>query len=224
MRSERPATISPFRAWAAAGPGQRGGGGEGGARADQDLASGDFRRVLGGGTSVLHGRLLARAACGREGSEVGRCPQLHRSARAVSRPRRPVTIWRRDRARAGSHHRRRRGRREHRVPPHREGVARRRGRRARRADQRVDLPLGGAGGAAPLLGRAHAADDVERRVLPAARRRDRARPGLEGDRQPPARVHARARPRAPPPGRAGRRPSGSRWRRSGRPRRSGSSR
>ena len=57
--------------------------------------------------------------------------------------------------------------------------------------------------AAPLLRRADAPDDVERRVLPAARRRDGARPGLEGDGQPPARVLARSRPRAPAPDRLG---------------------
>ena len=118
-------------------------------------------------------------------------------------PGRPATIWRRDRACAGSHHRRRRRRRQHRVPPHGQGVARRRAPRARRADQRVDVPLGGTRRAAPVLGRADAAHDVERRVLPAPRGRDRARPRVEGDGQPPARLHARAGPRAPAAGRLG---------------------
>ena len=76
-------------------------------------------------------------------------------------------------------------------------------RRARRADVRVDLPLGGSRRPASKLRDADEDDDVRHRPVPRAGRRDRHRPGVARGRVASAGVDTRTLRRAPPPGRLG---------------------
>ena len=102
--------------------------------------------------------------------------------------------------REGRHHRRRGRRDEHRLPPRGARLDRHRPRRPRRADLRIDLPLGRPGRPAPGLGDAHQDDDVRLRPLPAPRRRDRHRPLVARGRLAPPGVDAGALRGAPAPG------------------------
>ncbi len=76
-------------------------------------------------------------------------------------------------------------------------------RRARRPDQRLDVPLGGARGPAAGLAQPDADDDELGRALPHAGRRGRARDRLARGRLAPACLHAGAPGGAQPPGRLG---------------------
>ena len=103
-------------------------------------------------------------------------------------------------AREGRHHRRRGRRHLDRVPPRGARLDRHRPRRPRRADLRIDLPLGRSGRPAPGFGDAHQDDDVRLRPLPAPRRRDGHGPLLARGRVTPSRLDAGAVRGAAPPG------------------------
>ena len=79
------------------------------------------------------------------------------------------------RARAGGGHRRWRRRDVDRVPPDRARLEGRRPRRSRGAHVRLDVPLGGPRGPAPIEHDPDPDDDVRRRAVPAPDRRDRRR-------------------------------------------------
>ena len=99
--------------------------------------------------------------------------------------------------------RRRRGRREHRLPLDGARLERRLARRARRADIGLDLPFGRTGGPTAVERLPHADDDVRGGPLPASGGRDRCRPRLARGRIPPTCIDERAHARAPPAGRVG---------------------
>ena len=99
-------------------------------------------------------------------------------------------------------HRRRGRRRERRLPPCRAGSDRRRPRRPRRADQRVDVPQRRAGRAAARRSDADPDEHVLRRAL-SATAGDRAAARLGRVRRHPARVIAAADGGDPPAGQLG---------------------
>ena len=90
------------------------------------------------------------------------------------------------------------------------GLGRRRARRARRPDERLDLPLGRARRPAALVALADEDDDGERRALPDARGGGRARDRLARGRLAAARLVARSGWRRSRARRAGRRRSACR--------------
>src|SRR5918998_4465688 len=92
---------------------------------------------------------------------------------------------------AGGDHRRWGGGNKHRLPPDRDGLARRGARREERAHVRHHLPLGGSGRTAQAHGKSNQGKQAQRRSLSSGAEGDWPRSPFGGGRKPQAGLLAR---------------------------------